>query len=71
MFKLFFLREKKHRKRTFLMKHFYIHTLKKDFKKAMGVYPDLENPKTFSEKIQWLKLHYRDPIMTIVSINSK
>lgn len=64
MFKLFFKREKKHRKRTFLMKHFYIHTLKKDFKKAMGVYPDLENPKTFSEKIQWLKLHYRDPIMT-------
>lgn len=50
MFKLFFKREKKHRKRTFLMKHFYIHTLKKDFKKAMGVYPDLENPKTFSEK---------------------
>lgn len=34
------------------MKHFYIHTLKKDFKKAMGGYPDLENPKTFSEKIQ-------------------
>lgn len=45
MFKLFFLREKKHRKRTFLMKHFYIHTLKKDFKKAMGGLSRLGKPE--------------------------
>src|SRR5699024_752643 len=24
---------------------------------------DLQNPKTFNEKIQWLKLNYRDPLM--------
>lgn len=45
MFKLFFKREKKHRKRTFLMKHFYIHTLKKDFKKAMGFIPTWKTRK--------------------------
>ena len=27
----------------------------------MGKYPDLNNPKTFNEKIQWLKLHNRKP----------
>lgn len=26
-------------------------------------YPDLENPTLFSEKQQWLKLNYRDPLM--------
>lgn len=25
---------------------------------------DLDNPKTYNEKLQWLKLHYRKPIMT-------
>ena len=25
----------------------------------MGKFPDLNNPKTFNEKIQWLKLHNR------------
>ena len=27
----------------------------------MGKYPDLKNPKTFNEKLQWLKLHDRKP----------
>ncbi len=27
-----------------------------------GVYPDLKDPKTFTEKIQWLKLHWYDPL---------
>lgn len=27
----------------------------------MGKFPDLNNPKTFNEKIQWLKLHNRKP----------
>lgn len=31
----------------------------KNFKQVLGVYPDLENPKTFNEKLQWLKLHDR------------
>lgn len=50
MFKLFFKREKKHRKRTFLMKHFYIHTLKKDFKKAMGGLSRLGKPENIQRK---------------------
>lgn len=25
---------------------------------------NLKNPKTFSEKLQWLKIYYKDPIMT-------
>lgn len=34
------------------------------YKAAFGREPDLEAPKTFNEKIQWLKLHYRDPRYT-------
>ena len=38
--------------------------LKKKFKIAMGYEPDLENPLTYSEKLQWLKLHDRKNIYT-------
>lgn len=38
--------------------------LKQAFKKKMGYDLDLENPRTFSEKIQWIKLFYRDPQMS-------
>ena len=31
---------------------------------AMGKFPDLENPRTFSEKLQWLKLYCRKPEYT-------
>lgn len=34
---------------------------------AFGNYPSLENPKFFFEKLQWLKLNYRNPLMPIVS----
>jgi len=46
------------------IKYFYVETLKKDFEKNMGYSLDLLNPQTFNEKIQWLKVYYRDPIMT-------
>lgn len=29
-------------------------------------FPNLKHPKTFTEKLQWLKLHNRKPIMTIM-----
>ena len=29
-----------------------------------GREPDLDNPSRFSEKMQWLKLHHRDPLQT-------
>ena len=40
--------------------------LKKVFPKYMGYPLDLENPKTFSEKLQWLKVNYRNPIQTVM-----
>ena len=33
------------------------------FKSRFGYYPDLEAPKTYSEKIQWIKLHYHNPLL--------
>ena len=39
--------------------------IKHTYKKALGKYPNLENPKLFSEKIQWLKLNDRTPLHTI------
>ena len=38
--------------------------LKMLFKDSMGYPLDLENPKTFNEKLQWLKLYDRKPIYT-------
>ena len=38
--------------------------IKKEFKKYLGYDLNLENPKTFNEKIQWIKLYYNDPLMT-------
>lgn len=35
--------------------------IKLRFKANMGKWPDLENPETFNEKLQWLKLHNRKP----------
>ena len=38
--------------------------LKMMFKRSMGYEPDLDNPRTFNEKLQWLKLHDRKPLYT-------
>ena len=35
------------------------------YKNYSGKVPNLENPKTFSEKMQWLKLYYHNPLMTV------
>jgi hypothetical protein len=34
------------------------------FERRMGYKLNLDNPKTLSEKIQWLKLYYHNPLMT-------
>ncbi len=39
--------------------------IKKLYKKAFGKELNLKNPQTFNEKLQWLKLYYRDGIMAI------
>ena len=38
--------------------------LKRRFLKNVGYPLDLDNPKTFNEKLQWLKLHDRNPLYT-------
>ena len=38
--------------------------LKMVFKLNMGYELDLKNPQTFNEKLQWLKLHDRNPYYT-------
>ena len=36
-----------------------------EFMYNLGRFPDLKNPKTLNEKIQWIKLHDRNPLMTL------
>jgi FkbM family methyltransferase len=36
----------------------------KQFEEQVGYTPNIDDPKTFNEKIQWLKLYYHDPLMT-------
>ena len=38
--------------------------IKEQFRNALGYELNLENPKTFNEKLQWLKLYYHDPLIT-------
>ena len=42
----------------------YYHRLKEWYKSCTGRDLDLENPKTFNEKIQWIKLYGVTPLMT-------
>jgi len=41
--------------------------LKRRFLKRHGYRPNLENPQTFSEKIQWRKLYDKNPICPVLS----
>jgi len=38
--------------------------LKKMFKIKMGYCLDLDTPETFNQKLNWMKLYYRDPLFT-------
>ena len=40
--------------------------LKKEFKLRMGKKLNLDNPRTFNEKLQWLKIHNRKPEYTVM-----
>lgn len=39
-------------------RYFLVSKIKRNYKKKFGVEPNLKNPKSFSEKLQWLKLYY-------------
>ena len=41
--------------------------LQKLFKARLGIPLNLQKPETFNEKLQWLKVHYRRPEMTIMA----
>jgi len=41
--------------------------VKRHYRLSFGGELDLDNPKTFNEKLQWLKVYQREPIMTIMS----
>lgn len=38
--------------------------LKLRFWYRVGYWPSFKNPKTYSEKLQWIKMNYRDPLYT-------
>lgn len=37
------------------------------FRKNLGRWPDMRNPKSFNEKLCYLKLHRREPIMSVMA----
>ena len=37
--------------------------LKAYFRAKLGYPLDLDNPKTYNEKLQWMKLHYHNPLL--------
>lgn len=41
--------------------------MKMCFRVKLGYKPDFEHPTTFNEKIQWSKLHYRNPDLTMLA----
>lgn len=48
----------------FVFRHFFSdeRVIKRTFKKRLGRLPNLESPIMFNDKLQWLKLNWRDPI---------
>lgn len=41
--------------------------IRKRFKRKFGYFPNLDDPRTFNEKIQWRKLHDHNPLMITCS----
>lgn len=39
-------------------------TLSQLFIRDVGYFPNIDNPKTFNEKIHWLSLYYHNPLIT-------
>ena len=38
--------------------------IRRVYRYALGCEPDLEHPKNFNEKLNWMKLHDRNPLYT-------
>lgn len=55
---------RQHYKRRILIRLCPKRTLERKFKQKLGYKPNLENPRTFNEKVSWFKLYVRDPRTT-------
>ncbi len=66
---LYLVEKRKKRRYTALLKQYPDREMvERLYRRANnGRVPDLKNPATFTEKMQWLKLYYRDPLMTVCS----
>ena len=40
-------------------------SINRRYRKLSGIEPDIDNPVLFSEKMQWIKLNYHDPLMEV------
>lgn len=58
-------RRKRHFKRRLEIKYCLPQLLKRQFYRNMGYKLDLDDPKTLNEKLQWVKVHVRDPRITM------
>ena len=59
------LKQYHYQMRTELDEKMKIVILKEAFQKALGYPLNLQNPKTFNEKIMWYKMYYQDPLLTV------
>lgn len=57
-------KEKHFKKKERLSTKYCIELLKKELTESLGYCPDIESPKSFNEKILWLKFFYHDPLIT-------
>ena len=55
---------RQHYKRRILIRLCPKRTLERKFKQKLGYKPNLEDPRTFNEKVSWFKLYVRDPRTT-------
>ncbi|MBQ6067372.1 MAG: glycosyl transferase [Clostridia bacterium] len=56
------IEERKRRRYTRYVKQYSDREfIERFYEQKVGRKPDLDDPKTFTEKLQWLKLNYRDP----------
>ena len=53
------------REKTELLLESDLRYIQHNYRQRFGEEIDLVNPKTYGEKLQWLKLFYRDPDMPI------
>src|SRR5690606_6546626 len=45
--------------------HSDVYYISRDFELVLGYKLDLKNPKTLSEKLQWYKIHYKNPLIQL------